>query len=96
VLKRLPLGHNGGPPLDDDPRPWGEGGIGRYFEWRAATEAAFRKVPAPIAIRRAKLAEKIGLTYFEYQLEILERGRYLQASDTDRIREIKLRRPLRY
>ncbi|HHY48537.1 MAG TPA: hypothetical protein GYA10_02155 [Alphaproteobacteria bacterium] len=97
MLDRPPgPGHNNGPPLDDAPRPWGAGGIGNYFEWKAATEAAFRKVPAPIAIRRARLAEALGLTYFEYQLEILERGRYLQATDTERIREIKRRRPLRY
>jgi hypothetical protein len=96
MLDRLPLGHNNGPPLDDSPRPWGENGIGNYFEWKAATEAAFRKVPAPIAMRRARLAEALGLTYFEYQLEILERGRYLQSADTERIMEIKLKRPLRY
>ena len=95
MLDRLPLGHNNGPPLDDDPRPWGANGIGNYFDWKAATTAAFKKVPAPIAMRRARLAEAIGLTYFEYQLEILERGRYLQPSDTERIMEIKLRRPLR-
>jgi hypothetical protein len=92
----LRLGHNNGPPLEDSPRPWGPGPIGNYFEWKAATEAAFKKVPGPIAIRRAKLAEAIGLTYFEYQLEILERGRYLQPSDRTRIFEIKARRPLRY
>jgi hypothetical protein len=95
VLHRL-RGHNNGPPLDDPPRPWGEGGIGNYFDWKAAKEAAFKKVPGPIAIRRARLAEAIGLTYFEYQLEILERGRYLQPADTKRILEIKRRRPLRY
>jgi len=92
----LRLGHNNGPPLEESPRPWGENGIGNYFEWKAATDAAFKKVPGPIAMRRARLAEAIGLTYFEYQLEILERGRYLQPSDAERIMEIKLRRPLRY
>ena len=86
------IGHNKGPRLDDFFPPWGPNGIGNYFEWKAATEAAFRKVPGPIAIRRARLAEKLGLTYFEYQLEILERGRYLQASDVERILEIKLKR----
>ena len=29
---------NGGPPLDDSPRPWGNNGIGNYFEWKAASE----------------------------------------------------------
>lgn len=89
-------GHNGGPPLEDDPRPWGPNGVGNYFDWKAATEAAFKKVPGPIAMRRARLAEALGLTYFEYQLEILERGRYLQPADTARILEIKLRRDVRW
>lgn len=88
----FPLGHNNGPPLSD--RPWGPNGIGNYFDWKAATERAFNKVKPAIAIRRARLAEALGLTYREYQLEILERGRYLQPSDTARIAEIKRRRPL--
>ena len=95
MLDYPPLGHNGGPPLDDLP-PWGANGIGNYFDWKAAKDVAFSKVPPQIAMRRAKLAEAIGLTYTEYQLEILERGRYLQPSDSERILEIKLRRPLRY
>ena len=85
------LGHNGGPPLDHVPE-WGVGGIGNYFVWRAASEAAFKKVPVETAIRRAKKAESLGLTYREYQLEILERGRFLQVEDTQRIAEIIARR----
>jgi hypothetical protein len=84
-------GHNGGPPLDHVPE-WGVGGIGNYFAWRAASEAAFKKVPAETALRRAKKAETLGLTYREYQLEILERGRFLQAEDAARIAEIKAKR----
>jgi hypothetical protein len=84
-------GHNGGPPLDHVPE-WGVGGIGNYFIWRAASEAAFKSVPTETAIRRARKAEALGLTYREYQLEILERGRYLQADDTVRIAEIKAKR----
>jgi hypothetical protein len=91
-----PPGHNGGPPLDDDARPWGPGGVGRYFEWRAAREAAFRDVPVETAIRRARKAEACGLSYEEYTLEILERGRYLQPTDTAWIAEIKRRRPIRW
>lgn len=86
------IGHNGGPPLDDHVPEWGVGGIGRYFEWRTASEAAFRKVPAETAIRRANKAAELGLTYREYQLEILERGRFLQKEDTARIAEIIARR----
>ena len=77
------MGHNGGPPLDHVPE-WGVG-IGNYFVWRAASEAAFKKVPVETAIRRAT-------KYREYQLEILERGIYLQATDTARIAEIIARR----
>lgn len=85
------IGHNGGPPLDHVPE-WGVGGIGNYFLWRAASEAAFKKVPVETAIRRARKAEALGLTYREYQLEILERGRYLQAEDIEAIAAIKARR----
>jgi hypothetical protein len=89
-----PRGHNNGPPLES-PHPWGEGPVGTYFDWTASHGRAW-DVPAEIAIRRARKAEALGLTYFEYTLEIMERGRYLQPSDTARIAEIKLRRPLRY
>ncbi|HWU18180.1 MAG TPA: hypothetical protein VN155_10900 [Devosia sp.] len=84
---------NNGPPLDDDPRPWGANGIGTYFEWEASRKKAF-DVPYDIALLRARRAEKLGLTYDEYTLEILERGRYLNAEDADRIAAIKRRRPL--
>ena len=85
------LGHNGGPPLDEHVPEWGVGGIGTYFSWRTASEAAF-KIPAEIAVRRARKAEALGLTFREYQLEILERGRYLQAEDQERIAEIIAKR----
>jgi hypothetical protein len=90
--------HNNGPPLDDDPspRPWGEGGIGTWFEWTAAHDRVWKNVPYDIAVMRARRAEALGLTYREYTLEILERGRYLSPADADRILEIKLKRPVRY
>ena len=53
-------------------------------------------MPYDIAVMRARRAEALGLTYREYTLEILERGRYLSATDADRIAEIQRRRPLRY
>jgi hypothetical protein len=85
------IGHNGGPPLEHVPE-WGAGGIGSYFAWRAASEAAFKSLPIETAIRRARKAEALGLSFREYQLEILERGRFLQAEDTARIAEIIARR----
>jgi hypothetical protein len=45
---------------------------------------------------RAQRAALIGLTYEEYVLEILERGRYLNAGDTQRIAEIVAKRGVRY
>ncbi len=77
---RARIGDNGGPPLDD-PRPFrpesGTGRIGRYYEWRSAHRAAWKK-PAAIALRRLERAEELGLTYEEYTLEILERGYHPQ------------------
>jgi hypothetical protein len=87
-----PRGHNGGPPLEQ-PHEWGEGPFGNYFEWKAAHKAAWN-VPWDTAIRRARKAETLGLTYEEYTIEILERGRYLQVEDTERIAAIKRKRPI--
>lgn len=89
------IGHNGGPPLEEHVPEWGPGGIGTYFGWRMASESAFKKVPVETAIRRARKAEELGLTYREYQLEILERGRFLQREDAARIAEIIARRSQR-
>ena len=88
------IGDNGGPPLDDPPPhepEWGKGGINRYFEWRSAHRRAWRK-PPEIALRRQENAEALGLTYEEYTLELLERGRYPQLGDVAAIKE---RRPER-
>ena len=40
-------------------------------------------------------AERLGLTYEEYTLEILERGRHLQVEDVERIAQIKRARASR-
>ena len=88
------IGHNGGPPLDEPAHEWGNGPFGRYFEWKAAVYDAYHGIPVEIAVMRARRAAMLGLTYEEYTLEVLERGRYLQASDTERILEIKRRREL--
>lgn len=85
-----PPGHNGGPPLDDPHVPeWGAGPIGNYFYWKEAHRAAWRGVSRELALFRLTRAERLGLTYAEYTLEILERGRYLQEHDVERIAEIK-------
>lgn len=40
-------------------------------------------------LMRLERAERLGLTYEEYTLEILERGRHLSENDADRIAEIR-------
>jgi hypothetical protein len=91
-----PAGHNGGPPLEPEHRPeWGNDGIGNYFYWKAAHRAAWRNVSPGVAMFRVRKAERLGLSYEEYTLEILERGRHLQVEDVGRIAEIKRARALK-
>ena len=52
----------------------------------------YRKCFIENTIRRARKAESLGLTYREYMLELLERGRYLQVEDGERIAQIIARR----
>jgi|SRR5579871_4668386 len=64
------LGHNNGPAWDE----WE-----RYLEW-CWTKAHARAFAAPTqetGVRRARKAERLGVSYRQYVLEILERGRYL-------------------
>jgi hypothetical protein len=92
----IAAGHNGGPPLDEAHRPeWGDGGIGNYFYWKAAHRRAWRNPSPGIVAFRIQKAERLGLTYEEYTLEILERGRHLQIEDVERIEAIKQARAAR-
>lgn len=84
-----PAGHNGGPPLDAQAPEWGNDGIGNYFYWKAAHRRAWHNTSRGIVALRIQWAERLGLTYEEYTLEILERGRHLQIEDVERIGEIK-------
>lgn len=87
------LGHNRGPPLEDKHVPeWGRDGIGNYFYWKAAYNKVHKNVSRGIATFRVEKAQRLGLTYDEYTLEILERGRHLQEKDVERIAEIKRKR----
>ena len=90
-----PAGHNRGPPLDGHTPEWGNDGIGNYFYWKAAHRAAWKKPSPGIVAFRIRKAERLGLTYEEYTLEILERGRHLQIEDVERIAEIKRARAAR-
>jgi hypothetical protein len=85
-------GHNQGPPLDEHVPEWGTNGIGNWFYWKAAYNKVHKNVSRDVALFRVNKAERIGLTYEEYTLEILERGKYLQEDDVERIAAIKRKR----
>ncbi len=89
-------GHNQGPPLEDHEGPeWKGGDPYIYFNWKRAHRAAWKPPSRDIALFRLERAEALDLTYEEYTLEILERGRYLQRTDTARIAAIKRTRNLK-
>lgn len=69
-------GHNGGPKLELDPEEAGAESW-RLWAWRRAHRRAWKTPPPEIALRRIKRAQELGMTYREYTLEILERGKYL-------------------
>jgi hypothetical protein len=66
-------GHNGGPPLDDEPRTRGF----VHYCWKRAHRAAWRNPGYEIVMRRLKRAEELGMSYREYTAIILDRGIYL-------------------
>lgn len=68
-------GHNGGPALDADEAD--PDAMWRLFCWRKAHAKAWKTPPREIALRRLARAEELGMTYREYTLEILDRGRFL-------------------
>ena len=91
--RRPRRGHNGGPPLDDyNGPPWGKGDPHRFLHWKRAHAAAWKPKSREIALFRLAKAEAVRLTYEEYTLELLERGRHLQVEDAGRIAEIKSKR----
>jgi hypothetical protein len=69
------IGDNGGPPLVDEPPD--DGASWRLWCWKRARKRAWKTPPREIALRRLANAEKAGVSYREYTLEILERGVYL-------------------
>lgn len=74
------IGHNGGPPLDDDEPP-GKLLFVRH-SWKKAHAEVWKNPPRDILLFRLRRAEAAGLTYHEYMLQLLDTGRYPQAGDT--------------
>ncbi|PSJ52689.1 hypothetical protein [Kumtagia ephedrae] len=96
MRKRRRIGDNLGPPLDDyEGAPWKGGDPHRFLQWKRAHDAAWKPKSRDIALFRLAKAEALGLTYEEYTLELLERGRHLQAEDAARIGETKRSRKRR-
>lgn len=76
-MREIRIGDNGGPKLEDEP-PEDPGTVSwKGWIWRKRHKAAWKTPPREIALRRLERAEALGMTYKEYTLEILERGRHL-------------------
>ncbi len=88
------IGDNGGPPLVEREHvpEWGRGGIGTFFWWKRARRRSWSRPSDEMKLRRLEKAEALGLTYEEYTLEVMERGRFLQAEDGERVAAIKAAR----
>ncbi len=66
------VGHNKGPPLDEEPATtW------HHYCWRQAHKRAGKTPPREIALARLARAEELGMTYKEYTAIILDRGVHL-------------------
>ncbi|WP_282605853.1 hypothetical protein [Pelagibius sp. Alg239-R121] len=64
------IGHNNGPPLTIS-NGWAK------ICWKKAQQEAWKTPPIEVVRSRMKRAKELGMSYREYTLEILERGRYL-------------------
>jgi hypothetical protein len=76
------LGHNNGP---DILKPT----LFLEHQWRRAQEAAFRPPSPEMGVRWARMAGKLGLTYREFRLVLLEHGRYPTDEDARRIAALR-------
>jgi hypothetical protein len=73
------LGHNNGP-------DWDIAELFLVYCWKKAVEKAWTPPTMEIGIRRARKAEALGISYKQYVLEILERGRYLNEDDVAKMK----------
>jgi hypothetical protein len=65
------IGHNNGPPLDDDELKivtW------RHYCWKKAHAKAWKTPPREIALARLARAEALGMSYKEYNAIVLDTG----------------------
>ena len=73
------LGHNNGP-------AWDEVELFLVYCWKEAHKKAWTPPTMEIGARRARKAEVLGVSYRQYVLEILERGRYLDEETAASLR----------
>ncbi|MGN6149490.1 MAG: hypothetical protein ACTHPD_13200 [Rhizomicrobium sp.] len=73
------LGHNNGP-------DWFASELFIDWCWKQAHRKAWTAPTQEIGVRRARKAEALGVTYKQYVLEILERGRYLDEETAAELR----------
>ena len=76
----MEIGHNGGPPLDDDDEPPGKI-LFLNWTWGKARKQAFTAPTTEIMLFRLARAEAAGLSYDEYTLRLFDTGRHPQAGD---------------
>lgn len=80
------LGHNNGPDILENL-------LFKEWRWRKVQQEAFAPPDAETGRRWAEKAERLGLSYREYRLELLERGRHPTDEDALRIRAARPLRP---
>lgn len=71
-----PIGHNNGPPLDNEVND-----VFVAWRWRKVHRQAWKNPSLSILKFRVARAEAAGVSYREYMLELLDTGRHLQAAD---------------
>jgi hypothetical protein len=76
------LGHNNGPDILENL-------LFKEWRWTQARKAAFAPPDPETGARWARKAEELGLSYEEYRLELLERGRHPTDEDARRIRDAR-------
>ena len=92
VSRFIPPGHVGTDSLYFEAFNRGKKSIALDLKNPAGREVFERLVASADAVYsnlRGGQPERLGLTYEEYTLEILERGRHLQIQDVERIAEIR-------
>ena len=75
------VGHNGGPPLDEEP-----GYLWRKYCWTKAYNEAWKPPSMAVLKFRMARAEAAGLSYHDYMLELLDTGRHAQKGDAEKRR----------